>query len=407
MRVNPPVASMDYMQKSNKTMLGENISYEKRKICIVTTNEMAVRNFLLEHIRALSMKYEVTVIFNTTNIDFLKVLEVNATIIPLSIERKISLWHDIKAFSYLLALFCFNRFDVVHSMAPKSGLLAMFAGFLTHIPVRIHTFTGQVWITRSGLKKRFLKSIDKLLAAFTTHILVDSNSQRTFLVEQGVVPDWKAKVLLNGSFCGVNIKRFVPNPIARKHIRSKSNIPEKDIVFLFLGRLNKDKGVLDLIESFVKIAEDNRNIHIMFIGPDEENMQLKIAESYQQYAAKIHFDGYTNTPEQYLASADVLCLPSYREGFGSVIIEAGAVGIPSIGTRIYGITDAIDEGVTGLLYEPGNIDELTEKMLQFVNSPDLIKSFGNNARKRALREFSQEELIRAMLDYYGLLKILR
>lgn len=393
------------MQKPNKTILGESTICEKRTICIVTTNEMAVKNFLLEHIRALSMKYEVTVIFNTTNIDFLKLLEVNANVIPLAIERKISPWHDIKAFSYLLILFCFNRFDVVHSMAPKSGLLAMFASFLTHIPVRIHTFTGQVWITRSGVEKRFLKSIDKLLAAFATHILVDSNSQRNFLVEQGIVPDWKANVLSNGSFCGVNIKRFIPDPIARKHIRDRLNVSGKDIVFLFLGRLNKDKGVLDLIESFVKVARDNKNIHIMFVGPDEENMQQKIDRSYQQYAGKIHFDGYTNTPEQYLASADVLCLPSYREGFGSVIIEAGAVGIPSIGTRIYGITDAIEEGVTGLLYEAGDIDELTEKMMQFIDCPDLIRRFGDNARKRALREFSQEKLTKAMLDYYEFLQI--
>jgi len=375
----------------------------RKKICFVTTVEAAVRDFLLGHINALMREHDVTVVVNTSNSQFLSALRCSARVVPVPIERKISLLGDFKAFLQLISLFRRNRFDVVHSFAPKAGLLSMAAAYLTGIGIRIHVFTGQVWVTRTGLRRRFLKTMDRIVAALATHVLVDSGSQRDFLIAEKVVSSEKSRVLAKGSFCGVDPARYCSDPAARAEIRRRFGIAESEVVFLFLGRLNRDKGLLDLAQAFSRIRHDHDGVRLIFVGPDEEELRSRIIASYGAHAQKMHFEGYTDVPEQYMAAADVFCLPSYREGFGSVIIEAAAVGLPAIGTRIYGISDAIAEGESGFLCEPGDTAALAARMAQFITDPNMRKEMGRRARQRALRDFPKELVIAAMLDYYAAL----
>ena len=372
----------------------------KKKICFVATVDWQIIWFLLEHIKAMNSKYDITIVVNAPDMVSLKSLGVDVPVLPVRIERSISILRDLKALMDLTRLFYTNRFDVVHSIAPKSGLLAMTAAFFSGTQKRIHIFTGQVWATKSGIAKRFLRGMDKIIAAFATHILVDSPSQRDFLIKEKVVSGKKSSVLAKGSVCGVNCTRFVPDEIARSVIRKELGIDESEVVFLFLGRLKADKGILDLASAFTKVMATVQSSHLLIVGPDEENMREKVTGICRTCRDKVHFIDYTMVPEQYIASADVLCLSSYREGFGQVIIEAAAAGIPSIGSRIYGITDAIEEGVTGLLHEVGLIDDLADKIHQFIRNPALRKEMGQNARERVLQDFSTETLVSSMLNYY-------
>lgn len=385
----------DCMENSNKCA--------RKKVCFVTTIEMTVRAFLLEHIRAMSEIYDVCVIANTENPDFLKPLEINVIVIPVVIERKIYLLHDIKALFRLYWLFRKNGFDVVHSIMTKSGLLGMVAGFLARVPNRVHTFTGQLWVTQSGFKHFFLKSIDRLLAFLATRILVDSNSQRDFIISEGIVSGAKAYVLARGSITGVNTEKFRPNSQARADIRASLGISDSDVVFLFLGRLTRDKGLLDLARAFSKVRNRYNNVDLMVVGPDEEGLRERILEICGAYSDMIYFEDYTNIPESYMAAADVFCLPSYREGFGNVIIEAAATGIPAIGTRIYGVTDTIEDGVTGLLYEPRDAEALASLMERLIKNADLRKEIGMKARTKALQDYSNEKVVSAMLDFYEIM----
>lgn len=371
-----------------------------KKVCFVVSSETTVTAFLLHQIAALSRHYEVSVVANTLDTGFLERHGLGAKVFPVPVERKVSPLRDLRALIILARLFRGQRFDAVHSVSPKAGLLAALAGVLSRIPIRIHTFTGQVWVTRRGLPRFLLKSADKVLAYLATHILVDSHSQRNFLLAEKVIPRDRSYVLANGSISGVDASRFRPDPEARSMIRGGESIPETDTLFLFLGRMNRDKGVLDLAEAFSRLRAARDYVHLIFVGRDEENMLPRIREICSSCANAIHHVDYTDVPERYMAGADVLCLPSYREGFGSVVIEAAAAGIPAIATRIYGITDAIEEGVTGLLYETGNVDQLTDRMKYLVEDPVQRRRLGEKARVRILRDFSQETVTRALLDYY-------
>lgn len=375
----------------------------KVKICFVVSSEMTVKAFLADQISKASTRYDAYVAVNTKSAASLQTSVPKARIIPVKIIRKISPLQDLLAFIDLARLFRSYRFELIHSVTPKAGLLAMAAGLFSGIPVRMHTFTGQVWATSSGLSRVALKSMDRLLAFFATHILVDSFSQKDFLIKEGVVSGEKARVLLSGSISGVDTTRFRPDPFARDSVRNKHGIKEAELLLLFIGRLNRDKGVLDLADAFSEVCRHRSDVHLIVAGPDEENMKPAMLAACGEHAGKMHFVDFTHKPEQYMAAADIFCLPSYREGFGSVIIEAAAAGIPSIGTKIYGIIDAIEDGVTGLLVKTGEVKELSEKILKLLEDRSLRQKLGINARNRAVRDFSMEKVTTALLNYYDLL----
>ena len=310
----------------------------KQKICFVSTVDTAITAFLANHLRELSKLYEVTIITNTSNPALLSEIGVDANLIKIKFCRKIALFTDFYCLIKLTQIFVNNRFASIHSITPKAGLLAMLAARICFIPTRIHTFTGQVWATDTGLKRSFLKFLDKLIGKMTTHNLVDSPSQHNFLVQQNILSEQKSIVFCSGSVSGVDLKRFKPHRKVFADMRVQLSIPENAFLFTYLGRLNKDKGVLDLAYAFSKIKDPNA--YLLIVGPDEGGFVDEIKKINAEKKDQIKFVGFTRMPERYLAASNVLCLPSYREGFGTVIIEAAAMGVPAIASNIYGISDA-------------------------------------------------------------------
>jgi glycosyltransferase involved in cell wall biosynthesis len=276
----------------------------------------------------------------------------------------------------------------------------MTAAALAQVPVRIHTFTGQVWANRSGFQRTMLKAFDTWLAAMATHTLVDSESQRAFLLREGVLSAGKSRVLCHGSISGVDIERFRPDPELSTKMRASQEVAESAVVFLYLGRLKRDKGVLDLALAFSQLARDHEGAYLLIVGPDEDNIETDIRQLCGHCISRVRLHGYTDNPEQWLAACDVLCLPSYREGFGTSIIEAASTGLPAIGSRIYGITDAIEEGVTGLLHNPGDVGDLKDKMRILAENDKLRRSLGRAARERAQCYYSKDTVTAGLLRFY-------
>jgi glycosyltransferase involved in cell wall biosynthesis len=376
------------------------VKKDLKKICIVATVTYPLLVFMKPHIAMLSDQYDVTLIANGAESELAALLNENVRFIPVGIERKISLWRDVKALFKLYGIFRKERFDVVHSIMPKSALLGMLAAFCARVPHRLHMFTGQVWATKTGFSRWALKMLDKLIAKSATHLLADSFSQRQFLINEHVVNENKIKVLGKGSICGVDVQKFQPNPKAREQIRRDLNIPADAIVYLFLGRLNKDKGVQDLANAFVGLAAKMPSIHLLIVGPDEEGMDEKLGVILHKVLSQYHRVGFTARPEDYMACADIFCLPSYREGFGSVIIEASATGLPAIASNIYGLVDAVSNNETGLLHPPRDIEEIQKLLLRLSESHALRERMGAAGMTRAHQYFSSELVTEQMKAYY-------
>lgn len=320
-------------------------------------------------------------------------------IVPIHIPRPIRPLRDLRALLRLRALFRERSFDLVHSFGPKAGLLSSCAGLLAGVPARLHTFTGQVWAARTGLGYVLLKNADRTTARMATHVLADSHSQRDFLVRERVVHRDKCQVLAAGSVSGVNVTRFKPDSAARQTVRAELGISDGSPVVLFLGRIRREKGVIDLAEAFGQMREAPGAV-LIFVGPDEENLKQEIMNRCLHVSERLRFVDYTRYPERYLAASDVLCLPSYREGFGTVVIEAAAVGLPSVASRIYGITDAVLDRETGLLFESRNVQDLRQKLAEIIGNDELRKRLGVTARNRVMAEFAQEKLTAAMASFY-------
>ena len=359
---------------------------------------MTIEAFLQDQLRALEVLCDLSVIANAPDESFLKKLNIRARFKGVEVERKMRPLTDLCALYRLVHFFLLEGFQVVHSITPKAGLLGMGAAFFARVPVRVHTFTGQVWATKSGAARALLRFLDKLIAGFATHVLVDSHSQKKFLVENGVVSQKKSCVLGDGSISGVNTLRFRPNPQARRTFRKKNKIPDEDIVFVYVGRLKRDKGIPELLAAFEKIAKKNSSMWLLLVGPDEENLGRLIQAS--PAITKTIMVGHTSSPDLYLAASDIFVLPSHREGFGSSVIEAGACGIPAVASRIYGLTDAVVHGRTGLLVTRGDVGELAQAMERLGKDRKLRLRMGRVAQRRAKVRFDQKKITEALLQFY-------
>jgi glycosyltransferase involved in cell wall biosynthesis len=369
-----------------------------KKLCFVATIPDVVYSFLKDHIRASAKKWQVTIVTHPNNAELLRDLDVR--LIPLAIRRKASPWHDLVALIRLTLLFRRERFDLVHSIMPKTGLLAMLAAWLAGVPVRMHTFTGQVWANKSGWKRAALKMFDKLIVTLATHILVDSTSQRDFLVAEGVLPQGKGEVIGHGSICGVDQHRFHADAQLREAVRAELGIGSAQTVILFLGRLNRDKGMLDLAAAFAEIASRRTGVMLVLVGAEEDVSFAQVQEICGTHRGRLRRVSFTPYPERYMAAADVFCLPSYREGFGQVVIEAAACVVPTVASRIYGITDALEDGKTGRLFPAGDVEALVSNLLALIDDAALRQHMGEAARVRALELFSSDKITAELVKRY-------
>jgi len=371
-----------------------------KKICLITSAEFIVRSFLIEPLRVLSREYDVSLVVKTDNRAFLDDYGLDVRVIPVDIEREIRPLADLRALFRLIMLFRREKFAAVHSIAPKAGLLTMLAAVLTGRPVRIHSLSGQVWATRHGLARFSLKLIDSLTATLATHLLSDSQSQIDFVVGERMVRADKVRVLGDGSVAGVDVQRFKPDAQARFAMRTELDTPVQAQVILFLGRLKRDKGVLDLARVFSMLDDPQGMIWLWIVGPDEDALGDDIESACGEQCDRLRLRDYTRHAERYMAAADVFVLPSYRESFGVAILEAAACGLTTVGSRIYGITDAIQEGKTGLLNEAGHVQGLADNLQQLLTDDALRKQLGEAAYQRVLRDFSCQRVTGLWLDFY-------
>ncbi|WP_295676743.1 glycosyltransferase family 4 protein [uncultured Mucilaginibacter sp.] len=373
----------------------------RKKVCFVVSSPLTIKAFLLNHFNILKAEFDISVVANfDAERDALILSQLaDYTVCNIKISRAINPAGDLRALIALQKYFKANKFDIVHSVTPKAGLLSMTASYMAGIKNRVHIFTGQVWYHKKGIIKNLLIYLDKLIVLTSTHILVDGEAQRSFLISQHIIKDSNSQVLGKGSISGVDTDRFTPIVSTRKKIRDELLINDNDVVFGFLGRLNKDKGILDLANAFKNLKEDYPNIKLLLIGTDEENLIPQVQRIVND-SNSIIFYGPTLKPEIVLQALDVFCMPSYREGFGTSVLEASMLGLAVICSDTYGLMDTIVENETGLRHKVGNIRSLSDQMRQLIQLPDLRKYLGNNGVRFVTSNFSADNISREWLKFY-------
>lgn len=367
---------------------------KRNNIVLFCTDFHYLKIFFIEQTKLLANYGTLHVVCSATEEDFNKEFSQfkNIKHFNVKVGRKISLFSDfvtaVRTFFLLLSL----RPIMVQSIFPKSGFLGMFLSWICLVPIRSHIFTGQVWATAKTPKKILLKFADKLIASCANHILADGQAQRLFLIENNIVQGSKIKVLGKGSISGVNFNKF---SIAKP----KPNRITKNFTCIFFGRMTREKGFNIILESFEYFGRSKEKIHLIVIGPDEDNFGDAITKINDSYS-NISNMGFVEKPQDFLAISDLLLLPSHREGFGSVVIEAGAMAVPCIGSSIYGLDDAIINNETGIRIRNIEKEDLIEAILKLKNDQTLHNTLGNNAKKYALNNFKDDIVLANWNKYF-------
>lgn len=374
---------------------------EKIKLLRVVTQAEVVPWHLKNFIERSSKDYELFIIGN--GVSKYESTYPEVTFINIKILRKTSLFFDFKSL-IILVFFCLKiRPSIIHSIMPKAGLLSSIAGFITRVPIRIHTFTGQVWATKKGKSRQFYKAIDKIIFKLTTVCLTDSPSQSNFLAKNGflVKQGYPISYLGKGSLSGVNLDKFDISILKNRNVlRKELGLSEDDFVYIFLARKSIIKGIKELLESFAQVAF-LQNTKLLFIGPDESDGLLdELLNKHSNIIHKIVSLDIVQDHQNYLSISDVLCLPSSSEGFGSIVIEAAALGVPSIGFDIVGLSDSIENGYSGILVPFKDVDLFSEAMIDLYKDFEKLQKMKHNARERVLKYFSADAIYSFQDEFY-------
>lgn len=388
-----------------------------KKIICATTVPLSLKIFLNGSIEPLKKKYDLVLMSSPDKeLQELKEMYPDVKTIGVPMERHISLTKDLRSLFYMMFFFYKEKPYMVHSMTPKAGFICMIAAWVCRVPKRVHTFTGLVWPTAVDTKRKILILTDKILCACATHIIPEGEGVKDDL--QRYITKKPMKVLGYGNVRGVDMEYWkVSNELKNKslELRDKFNLVslkkgEKCFNFIFVGRLVGDKGINELVEAFLKLREyylkknNGQKVRLLLVGPIEDNLDPLKHETWDRIKC---------TPSiieigpiwgkdilNYYAASDCFVFPSYREGFPNTVLEAGAMGLPSIVTDINGSREIIIEGKNGTIIPPKDAGTLYEAMLKLVEDNEAREKMASNARPMIESRFEQGFVRKCLFEFY-------
>ena len=320
--------------------------------------------------------------------------------IRVPMDRQISLMHDVVSLWNLIKIFRKEKPTMVHSMTPKAGLLCMIAAWMTRVPVRVHTFTGLVFPTTTGIKRKILMMTDAITCACATHVIPEGKGVMMDLQNNGITKK-SMKVLGYGNVKGVDMALFSRRP---EVVASAQKLKKKGVfTFVFIGRIARDKGINELCKAMRKLL-GFAPVRLVLVGPNEDDLDPISQEAKDLIAnnSAIEYVGekYGDELLAYYAAADCFVLPSYREGFPNTVLEAGAMGLPCVVTDINGAREIIVEGENGMIVPPRNADALFQAMLEMVRNKTNREYMANKARAMIESRFEQSFVQKCLMDFY-------
>ena len=325
--------------------------------------------------------------------------------IIISLTRKITPIQDLIAVFSLYRLLVREKPDIVHTHTPKAGIVGMLASFLARVPVRLHTVAGLPLMEAKGIKRVVLNLVEKLTYKFSSKVYPNSYGLKNIILKNKFITEDKLCVIGNGSSNGIDTSFFDPELFSRKEKKSfKSNlgIEKNDFIFLFVGRIVSDKGINELVAAFEKLSIENNNVILLLVGPFEEELDPLQEKTLKTIKNNEHIIsvGFQEDVRPYFAIANVLVFPSYREGFPNVVMQAGAMELPSIVTNINGCNEIIVNGENGIIIPVKNTIALKKEMQRLFEDTSLYIKLKLKLRSHIINRYAQDLIWYAILDEY-------
>lgn len=332
----------------------------------------------------------------------------------INMSRKITPFQDLKSLWEMWNFLRKEKPQIVHTHTPKAGIIGMLAARLAGVPHRLHTVAGLPLMEATGIKRKILNFVEKLTYSSATRVYPNSKGLYDFILQNNFTQSNKLKIIANGSSNGINTTFFSPEQVSETEkaaLREKLNIQPDDFVFVFVGRIVSDKGINELIKAFSELqtAENNEltGIKLLLVGGLESDLDPLNPETLAEINQNkdIISAGFQQDVRPFFAISDALAFPSYREGFPNVVMQAGAMGLPSIVSDINGCNEIIVEGENGLIIPSKNVEKLKEKMLTLARDKNLYVKLKENSRRMIENRYEQSVVWNALLEEYeGLLQ---
>lgn len=382
----------------------------KTKIIRITTVPVSLKTLLKGQLRFMSENgFEVIGVSSPG--EALNDVEKNEGVKTVGIEmtRSITPLQDLKALVQLIQLFRKEKPQIVHTHTPKAGLLGMMAARIAGVPHRLHTVAGMPLTVATGFKRQLLNQMEKLTYACATKVYPNSFGLEKIILNEKFTSPTKLKVIGKGSSNGIDTNEFDPNKVSeetKREMRKNLGIKDDDIVFLFVGRVVKDKGINELVEAFNSLHSKNPNAHLVIVGNFERELDPLQPETENLIAthSHIHAVGYKTNVIDYFAMADVLTFPSYREGFPNVVMQAAAMQLNCIVSDINGCNEIITNGENGWIIPVKNEGMLTDRMQWCLDNPIESKAMGMKNREIMLSNYERSFVWNEILKEYQKLK---
>jgi glycosyltransferase involved in cell wall biosynthesis len=326
-------------------------------------------------------------------------------VFPLELTRKITPIKDIAAVFKLYRFLKKEKPSIVHTHTPKAGIVGMTAAWFARVPNRLHTVAGMPLMEASGFKRKVLNFVEKLTYRFATEVYPNSKGLYDFIIAENFTKASKLSIIGNGSSNGIDTKYFDPVSYSENDkisLRDKLKIPQGHFLYIFVGRLVKDKGINELITAFSKLSDSNNAISLLLVGPFENDLDPLLPETLStiEKHPNIYTVGYQSDVRPYFSIADALIFPSYREGFPNVVMQAGAMGLPSIVTDINGCNEIIAHGKNGLIIPSKDTQALYNSIKQLSTKPSLFANLKANSRERVTLHYERQQVWDALLFEY-------
>lgn len=374
---------------------------DKKKVLRITTVDISLDRLLKGQLHFLNQFYEVVGVASDTGVLNAVSEREGIRVMNVPMHREISLWNDLKSLCALYRLFCREKPFIVHANTPKGSLLSMVAAWAARIHNRIYLVTGLRYQGATGIMRMVLKTMERISCRFATIVVPEGNGVKKILIEDNICKN-PANVLHYGNINGIDTAYFSSGAVneSKEEIRNRLGIGHNDFVFVFIGRIVRDKGMHELVYAMKRL--EGRNVKLLLIGRFESELDpLEMDDDRFLHDNKnVVYVGWQNDVRPYLKAADALVFPSYREGFPNVPIQAGAMCLPSIVTDINGCNEIIIDGKNGFIIPTRNGEALYDKMLWMIDNPDAVPQMGINSRPLVESRYEQKDVWNALLNVY-------